>query len=156
MPRCYLYHWHTSELQRENHSPLEVHCPRLAPDLSYAMTARVILVLGTLVLAGYLPWSAVAAESYGIGEGVPTPLVGQAGQALAAVFGVEGGGMDGDANGASRKILSAQSIDAVCTCGGELAGVAWFGAVHSCAQFMSSIPSVRNVQHEPIARAHAT
>jgi hypothetical protein len=87
--------------------------------------ARVILVLGTLAVVGALHRGTIAAaESCGSGKGFPTPLVGQAGQALAAAFGVHGGGMYGDANGASRKILSAQGTDATCTCGSKLAAVA--------------------------------
>lgn len=47
----------------------------------------------------------------------PTPLLDQAGQQIAAFFGIEGGGSSSDAANSYRKLLDVQGVDATCTCG---------------------------------------
>lgn len=49
----------------------------------------------------------------------PTPLLDQAGQQVAAFFGIEGGGSSTDVANSYRKLLDVQGVDATCTCGGR-------------------------------------
>jgi hypothetical protein len=82
-----------------------------------AITRFVFLVVAVAAVG-----AAPAAETIGSGESMFTPLLDHAGQSLAGLLGIDGGGSS-SADPSSRKLLNAQAIDATCTCGGAYVSV---------------------------------
>jgi len=90
-----------------------------------AISRSAFLVCFT-VLSVFSSTLASPTSAAGDGTSIPTPLLGQAGQQIAAVFGIEGGGSSINDGSSSRKLLDAQGADAVCTCGSRThRGATW-------------------------------